>query len=85
MNRQKMFEIWKGRREHIEVSPGFSERVMEHLKERPAPRQPAAAAGSASWFRWLVARPWTKAAVVVMGVLAGFVRIVMTLDLLLRA
>jgi hypothetical protein len=84
MNHREMFDIWKRRRERIEVSIGFPERVMAHLKECQAPR-PASAAASASLLRWMVARPWAKAAVVVLGVLLGLVRIVMTLDLILRA
>jgi len=84
MNHREMFDIWKRRRERIEVSIGFPERVMAHMKECQAPRQ-ASAAASASLLRRMVARPWAKAAVVVLGVLMGLVRIVMTLDLILRA
>jgi hypothetical protein len=82
MNHREMFEIWKRRRERIEVSIGFPERVMAHLKECPAPRQ---ASASASLLRRMVARPWAKAAAIVLGVLLGLVRIVLTLDLILRA
>ena len=84
MNHREMFEIWKKRRERIEVSLGFPERVLAHLKERPAPRSVSAAA-PASRLRRLVARPWAKAAVVVLGVLLGLVRIVLTLNLILGA
>ncbi len=84
MNHREMFEIWKRRRERIEVSPDFPERVMAHTKERQAPR-PAAAVTSVSLLRRMVARPWAKAAVVVLGVLGGLVRILLTLDLILRA
>jgi len=78
-----MFEVWKKRRERSDVSPGFTERVMACLRERPAaPRLSVAA--PASRLQRLVARPWAKAAVVILGVLAGLVRIVMTLDLVLR-
>jgi hypothetical protein len=84
MNQREMFDGWKKRRERIEVSVGFPERVMAHLKERQASRQ-ASAAASASLLRRMVARPWAKAAVIVLGVLMGLVRIIMTLDLILRA
>jgi hypothetical protein len=82
MNRRERFEIWKRRRERIEVSIGFPERVMAHIKERPAPRR---ASTSASRLRRMIARPWAKAAIIVLGVLLGLVRIVLTLDLILRA
>jgi ferric-dicitrate binding protein FerR (iron transport regulator) len=82
MNRRERFEIWKRRRERIEVSIGFPERVMAHLKERPAPRR---ASAPVSRLRRVVARPWAKAAIIVLGVLLGLVRIVLTLDLILRA
>ncbi len=58
--------------------------IEHHLKECQAPRPPSAAA-SASLLRRMAARPWAKAAVVVLGVLLGLVRIVLTLDLILRA
>lgn len=83
MSHREMFEIWKKRRERIEVSSGFPERVMAHLKERRvAPPVPVA---SASGLRRMIARPWAKAAVVVLGVLLGLVRILMTLEVVLRA
>ena len=84
MNRREMFETWKRRRERIEVSIGFPERVMAHLNERRAPR-PASAGAWASGLRRVMARPWAKAAVVVLGVLLGLVRIVLTLEVILRA
>ncbi len=84
MNHREMFESWKERRERIEVSAGFPERVMAHLKERRAPRR-ATAGAWVSGLRRMIARPWAKAAVILLGVLLGLVRIVLTLDLILRA
>ena len=84
MNHQELFEAWKKRREKIDVSPGFADRVMARLREgRTAPHAPAAT--SPSRLGRILARPWAKAAVVILGVLAGLVRIAMTLDLILRA
>jgi hypothetical protein len=84
MNKQEMFEAWKKDREQIDVSPDFSQRVMARLREgRAAPHAPGAA--SSSRLGRILARPWAKAAVVLLGVLAGLVRIAMTLDLILRA
>jgi len=84
MNHREMFDGWKRHREQIEVSIGFPERVMAQIKECHAPRQ-ASASASASLPRRIIARPWAKAAVIVLGVLMGLVRIIMTLDLILRA
>ena len=84
MNRREMFEIWKKRRERIEVRTGFAEQVMARLKERRGPR-PASAGAWALGLRRMIARPWAKAAVIVVGVLLGLARIILTLDLILRA
>ncbi len=81
MNQQEMFEVWKKRREEIDVSAGFPQRVMARLCEGPA--TPAAAASSR--LVRILARPWAKAALIILGVPAGLVRIAMTLDLILRA
>jgi hypothetical protein len=84
VNHQELFEVWKKRGEKIDVSPGFSQRVMARLREgRAAPHAPALA--SPSRLGRILARRWAKAAVVLLGVLAGLVRIAMTLDLILRA
>ncbi len=84
MNHEEMFNTWKRHKERIEVSPDFPEQVMAHLGEGQAPRQ-ASAAASVSLVRRVVARPGAKAAIVILGVLAGLLRIVVTLDLILRA
>ncbi len=84
MNHQEMFEAWKKRREKTDVSPGFAERVMARLREGQAtPHAPAATSSSRPGR--ILARPWVKAALIILGVLAGLVRIAMTLDLILRA
>jgi hypothetical protein len=84
MKHEEMFNTWKRHKEQIEVSPGFPEQVMARLREGRAAGH-ARAVASVSGLGRVVARPWAKAAVVVLGVLAGLVRIVLTLDLILRA
>ncbi len=84
MKQQEMFEAWKKHREKANVSPGFAERVMTRLREgQAAPHAPAAT--SLSRLGRILSHRWAKAAVIILGVLAGLVRIAMTLDLILRA
>ncbi|GEM_PF-2461288 len=84
MNRQDLFNTWKGHKEKVEVSRGFSEQVMRRVARREIARRTSAAT-STSRLRQMAARPWARAAIVILGVLIGLVRIVMTLDLILRA
>lgn len=84
MNRQEMFEAWKKHREESDVSAGFPQRVMARLREGQATPDAPPATPSPRLVR-ILARPWAKAAVVLLGVLAGLARIAMTLDLILRA
>lgn len=84
MNRQDLFNIWKKHKEKVEVSRGFSERVMTHVARRAVARR-ASVTTSTSRLKQMTARPWARAAIVILGVLIGLVRIVMTLDLILRA
>ncbi len=83
MNHREMFDIWKERREKIGPSTDFPERVMAQIREcRPA--RPISVATSVSLVGRMAARPWVKAAVVVLGALFGLARIAVTLDLILR-
>jgi len=84
MNRQDLFNTWKGHKEKVEVSRGFSERVMTHVAGREVARR-ASVTTSTSRLKQMAARPWARAAMVILGVPIGLVRIVMTLDLILRA
>ncbi len=84
MNRQDLFNIWKERKERVEVSRGFSERVMTCVAGHEVPRR-ASAVTLISQLKEIATRPWAKAAVVILGVPIGLVRIIMTLDLILRA
>lgn len=83
MNRQNLFDTWKEHKEKVEVSDGFSERVMAHVAGREVMRR-APAATWPSRLRQMAARPWARAAIVVLGVPIGLARIVMMLDLILR-
>lgn len=84
MNRQDLFNTWKEHKEEVEVSRGFSERVMTHVAKRGVARR-ASVTTSTSRLRQMTARPWARAAIVILGVSIGLVRIIMTLDLILRA
>ena len=84
MNRRDLFNTWKKHKETVEVSRGFSERVMTHVARREVTRR-ASVTTSISRLRQMAARPWARAAIVMLGVSIGLVRIVMTLDLILRA
>lgn len=84
MNHQEILNAWKGHKERIEVSRGFSERVMTRIREHEAARRTSIGT-STSRLRQMAARPWAKAAVVVFGVLVGLVRAIVTLGLILRA
>ncbi len=83
MNHREMFDIWKRRREKIGPSTDFPERVMAHIRECQPPRR-VSAATFASRVGQMAARPWMRAAVVVLGALFGLARIAVTLDLILR-
>lgn len=84
MNRQDLFNTWKGHKEKVEVSRGFSERVMTHVAGREV-TQRASVTTSTSWLKKMAGRLWARAAIVILGVSIGLVRIIMTLDLILRA
>ena len=84
MNRQDLFNTWKEHKEEVEVSRGFSERVMTHVARREVTRRTSITT-STSWLKQVAARPWARAAIVILGVSIGLVRIIMTLDLILRA
>ena len=84
MNRQDLVNTWKQHKEKVEVSRAFSERVMTHVARREVARR-ASVTTSTSWLKRMVGRPWARAAIVILGGSIGLVRIVMTLDLILRA
>ena len=84
MNHQEILNTWKKHKERIEVSHGFSERVMTRIREHEAARRTASVT-PASRLAQMAARPWAKAAVVVAGLLFGLVRAIVTLRLILQA
>jgi hypothetical protein len=84
MNHQEIVNTWKKHKERIEVSRGFSERVMTRIREHGAARQTSSVT-PASRPAQMAARPWAKAAVVVVGLLIGLVRAIVTLRLILQA
>jgi len=83
MNRQEIFEAWKRGKGQIEAHRDFSAEVMIRIREsRPA-------GGTSGWalifLNRIAARPWAKAAMIVLGVSLGLARILMTLQLILSA
>ena len=83
MNRQEIFKTWRRRKERIEVGRDFSAEVMSRIREgRPAGGSPAWAC---HFLNQIGARPWAKAALIVVGVSLGLARILLTLQLILFA
>lgn len=83
MNRQEIFETWLRRKERIEVRRDFSAEVMSRIREsRAAGGTPARVR---HFLNQMAARPWAKAALIVVGVSLGLARILMTLQLILFA
>ncbi len=81
MNPHEVFKIWKTRKAQGDVGREFTDRVMIAIRRRDAAR----VIGPAARLRGIVARPWAKAAVLIMGVLLGLARIIATVHLILFA
>jgi hypothetical protein len=81
MNPQEVFEAWKARKSQGDVGREFTERVMVAVRRREAIR----VIGGLAPLREMAARPWARAAALIMGTLLGLARIVATLHLILFA
>ena len=81
MNPQEIFDAWKVRKSQDDVSREFTDRVMVAVRRREATR----AIGSLTPLRYVAARPWAKAAAMILGTLLGLARIVATVHLILFA
>ena len=79
MNPQETFEAWKERKKQGDVGREFTDRVMVALRRRETTRT----GGSLAPLRKMAARPWAKAAALVLGTVLGLARIVATLHLIL--
>jgi ferric-dicitrate binding protein FerR (iron transport regulator) len=81
MNPREIFEAWKARKSHEDVSRELTDRVMVAIRRREATR----ALGDLAPLRSMAARPRTKAAALILGILLGLGRIIATLHLILSA
>jgi len=81
MNPQEIFDAWKVRRSQDDVSREFTDRVMAAIRRRHATR----AIGDWASLQYLAARPWARAAAIIVGTLLGLARIIATVHLILFA
>ena len=81
MNPQEVFDLWKARKSQDDMGREFTDRVMAALRRREATR----VSGSLAPLRAIVARPWAKAAALIIGTLLGLARIIATVHLILFA
>lgn len=82
MNRRETFEAWKARKSQYDVSREFTDRVMAGIRHQETTRSEGTLA---PLLRYIMPRPWAKAAVLILGALLGLVRIIATLHLVLFA
>ncbi len=81
MNPQEVSEVWKARKSQADVDREFTDRVMIAIRRR----EEARLSGPAARLRGIVARPWAKAAALILGTLLGLARIIATVHLILFA
>jgi len=81
MNPQEVFDVWKARKSQGDVGREFTDQVMVAIRRREATR----AIGGLVLLRHMTARPWAKAAAIVIGALLGLARIIATIHLILFA
>jgi hypothetical protein len=81
MNPQEVFEVWKARKAHGDVGREFMDRVMAAIRRQGTTRVGEGLAP----LRKIAARPWAKAAALILGTLVGLARIIATVHLILFA
>ncbi len=81
MNPQEVMEAWKARKTQGDTGREFTDRVMIAIRRRETARL----IGPATRLRKIVARPWAKAAALILGTLLGVARIIATVHLILFA
>ena len=81
MNPQEVFDAWKAWKSHGDAGREFTDRVMVAIRRRETTR----VVGGLAPLREIAARPWAKAAALIMGTLLGLARIIATLHLILFA
>lgn len=81
MKPQEVFKVWKVRKAQDNVDPEFTDRVMAALRRRETAR----VSGPLAPLRQIAARPWAKAAALILGTLLGLARVIATVHLILFA
>ena len=81
MNPQEVFDAWKARKSQTDAGREFADQVMVAIRRREATR----ATGGLVLLRHMTARPWARAAAIIVGALLGLARIVATIHLILFA
>jgi len=81
MKSQEVFDAWKAAKARGDVGREFTDRAMAALRRRETTR----IIGPLAPLRKIAARPWAKAAALILGTLLGLARIVGTLHLILFA
>ncbi len=81
MNPQEVSEVWKAQKMRGDVSREFTDRVMAAVRRQETTRVIRGLAP----LRKIAARPWAKAAALILGALLGLARIIATVHLILFA
>ena len=81
MNPQEVFDAWKAQKAQGDVGPEFADRVMAAIRRRETTR----VVGDLAPLCEIAARPWAKAAALIIGTLLGLARIIATVHLILFA
>jgi hypothetical protein len=82
MKNEEIYDSWKKQRSQIEVGQNFTEKVMNHVYQYEQKRK-----ASPFDIQWLVetvsAHPLAQVAMIAVGTLVGFVRLILMIHLLL--
>ena len=81
MNPQEIFDAWKAQKSQDSVGPEFTDRVMVAIRRRETTR----VFGGLAPLQAIAARPWARAAAMIMGTVLGLARIIATVHLILFA
>jgi hypothetical protein len=82
MKYEEMLEIWRRHKRQRAADRDFCDRVMAAIRLHSA-ETGRPITDLRSRLSWIAGRPWAKAAVLVVGVLAGLGRIIATVHLIL--
>ena len=85
MNNPEAYQSWLEKKRSVGVSDGFARGVMKQISIQGPPRwavKPGLAKGQ-RWLEWVTHHPLIKAALLVVALLVGAVRLLLTWQLLL--